>query len=347
MHKNFIDWLRKIHLNPDTALAAKRWSLAEAFEKKATRKDLLQLLRVFLFDTTAPELVQSLTDQFLEIDKEFPASNNAQEVRLMAGIVMVVAFTGRTHDADAYALGIKAAAFPAARCQPAHPDIIGEAQKYIASEADIMRPSDFGGFENRDDLVGKLEAVFSAEDEKKRTGAARKFVDLLHNNYGVKIQRLGEETEMLWWLLGGYSMVLGKKTEEIDAAAYALIAAYESADRTQVLPPQPSIYPILGQAIAKCKATKPQYSLKDFVSVVDSAWRKKIAAEYPASDCLEFVPFVAALIKTEEAGDAGILTKLLPNICPGVTASQKMSPTDAVWQFYNELMFLKALAKLK
>ncbi len=347
MHKNLIDWLRKIHLNADTALATKRWSLAEAFEKKADRKDLLQVLRVFLFDADAPELIQSLTDQFLEIDKEFPASNNAQEIRLMAGIIMVVAFTERSLDADAYALGIKAAAFPTARCQPAHPDIIGEALKYIVSESDILRPSDFGDFENRDDLVGKLEAVFSAEDEKKRTGAARKFVDLLHNNYGVKIQRLGEETELLWWLLGGYSTVLGQKTEDIDAGAYALIAAYESAARTQVLPPQPSIYPILGQAIAKCKAAKPQYTLKDFVSLVDPAWRKKTAVEYTVNDSLAFVPFVASLVKAEEAGDAGILSKLLPNICPGVSASQKLTPTEAAWQFYNELMFLNALAKLK
>ena len=347
MHKNLIDWLRKIHLNPDTALATKRWSLAEAFAKKAESKDLLQVLRAFLFDTTTPELLQSLTDQFLEIDKEFPASNNAQELRLMAGIIMVAAFTERTHDADAYALGVKAAAFPTARCQPAHADIVGEALKYISSEANILRPSDFGVFENRDDLVGKLEAVFSAEDEKKRTGAARKFVDLLHNNYGVKIQRLGEETELLWWLVGGYSTALNKKTEEINSGDYALIAAYESAERTQILPPQPSIYPILGRAIAKCKEVKPQYALKDFVSMVDPAWRKKIVTEYPASNCLDFVPFIAALIKTEEAGDVGILPKLLPNICPGVAASQKMTPKDAAWQFFNELMFLKALAKLK
>ena len=103
MHQLLIDWLKRIHLNADTALATKRWKLAETLAGKITRKELLQLLRAFLFSPAPPELIQNLTQQFLEIDQEFPASKNIEDVRLMAGIVITVAFSQRTSDADAFA----------------------------------------------------------------------------------------------------------------------------------------------------------------------------------------------------------------------------------------------------
>src|ERR1035438_8808056 len=190
-------------------------------------------MRAFLFSPAPPELIQTLTQQFLEIDPEFPASKNVEDARLMAGIVIVVVFSQRTSNADAFALGIKAAAFPQQRCKPAQTAIVDEAMKYLEAEAEAARPPDF---DDRGTVAKKLEAFGEAiNDDEARKTAQEELAVTLHENYGQKLQRLAEETGLLWWLLGGYSSALNLKTEEIDNVAYALIAATEVAERTQLL----------------------------------------------------------------------------------------------------------------
>jgi hypothetical protein len=207
-----------------------------------------------------------------------------------------------------------------------------------------VRPPDF---DDRGTVAKKLEAFGEAiNDDEARKTAQEELAEALHENYGQKLQRLAEETGLLWWLLGGYSSAQKLKTDDVDNVAYALIAASEAAERTQLLPPPPSIYAILGRAIAPCKVTKNHFSLKEFVNAADATWRNKFVAAHPAPDCADFVPFVTALAKTEEAGSTGILAKALPKTCPGVAANSSLTPSEAAGQLYNELMFLKALAIL-
>jgi hypothetical protein len=345
MHPLLIDWLRKNNFNADTAFATKRWKLAQGVAGKSSRKDVLQLLRAFLFENSSPEVISGLTRKFLEFDKEYPASNNKEDVRLQAGVVMVAGFEQRTFDGDALALGLRAAAFPAERCKPAHTGIIEEALKYIEQEALTIRPTDFDS-DHTSEIVEKLEAYgVSVTDAEQRKTAQEALADKLDDLYRQPLRRLTEEIGLLWWLLGGFSPTLKQETGSIDATAYALIAAAEAAERTQLLPPPPSIYAILRRALASCKGAKRgKTTFKDFVAEADSTWRKKFVEDYSVADCADLVPFATALTKTNEAGDADILTKVIPNTCPGVSSDMELAPWEAAQQFYNELIFLKALS---
>src|SRR6266567_8464408 len=104
-----IDWLRQLHLNADAALAAKRGKLAQTFASNATRLDTIQSLRAFLFSEPPPQNIQKLTSRLLHLDSEFPASNNTEEIRLIAGIVAIAAQQVNPLLADAFGLGFKAA----------------------------------------------------------------------------------------------------------------------------------------------------------------------------------------------------------------------------------------------
>jgi hypothetical protein len=345
-----IDWLRQLHLTADAGLAAKRWKLAEAFVEKVTRKECLQLLRIFLFPEAATQHLQSLTQQFLSVDTEFPASNNTEEVRLMAGIVMVGAVQKRSSLADAFALGMKAAAFPKHRCNPAQRGIVEEMGKHLDTRANDLRPSDVHTTADRDAIVEKLES-FGAEAGGDNAPALKKaaegVAETLDMTYGVRMQRLSEETGLLWWLLGGRSSELDREVFEMAADAYALIAAKEAADRTYILPPPPSIYAILGQSLKHCKGSKKKNpTLKDAIAATDAAWRSKFAAAHSIADCGDLVPIVTSLTKVEDSGDIGVLPKALQKACPGVAADLALPPPEAARQLYNELMFLKAIARL-
>jgi hypothetical protein len=345
-----IDWLRQLHLTADAALAAKRWKLAETFAGQVNSKEAVPLLRVFLFPTTVAQHLQSLTQKLLEMDSEFPASNNSEEVRLMAGIVMVAAVEKRPPLADAFALGIKAAAFPKHRCTPAQPSIVEEMGKYLDAKANELRPSEFGASAYRDDLVKRLEHLATDaihNDVASRRKASEEIADSLQKAYGRPLQRLGEEAGVLWWLLGGHSSALNQEIAGMGADAYALIAATEVAERTQLLPPPPSIYAIFRRALTQCKgAKKKNPTLKDVITATEATWRTKFVATHPISDCADLVPIMTALTKVEDSGDITTLAKALQKACPGVAADLALPPFEAARQLYNELMFLRALAIL-
>ena len=146
------------------------------------------------------------------LDKEFPVTSNTELLRLMAGVVMVATFREASADACAFALGLRAALFHKRRTLPAQPEILVEADTYLQLEAEKRRPS----FNDVHD-------------------------DGLPVALAGQVRRLAEETELLWWVLGEYSTSLKRPASELTAPAYALIAAAEAADRTQILPPPASI----------------------------------------------------------------------------------------------------------
>jgi hypothetical protein len=346
MHVLLIDWLRQIHLNADTTLATKRWKLAQAFAKKATRKDVVQLLRAFLFSPAPADLISTLTTQMLALDKEFPASNNAEEVRLIAGVIMVAAFEEGTHEADAFALGIKACSFPSSRCKPAQPAIVAEAEKYMITEANRVRPPAFGTAKDREAIATELEGFVAgtASNEAEPTkSACAELAEALHSRYGLQLRRLAEETSVLWWLIGGYSPSLNQPMAKLNASAYAFIAAAEAVERISVLPPPPSMPAVMARVLDNCKAAKTR-TLLDVVAATDPDWRSKFLPSLARDGCADLLPVTTALAKTEEVGDTETLAKTLPKACPGVSPDLAISAHDAATQFYNELIFIKALA---
>src|SRR2546425_8923368 len=116
MHKHTVDWLRQLSLTADAALAEKRWRAAETVARELGRSRLIELLRIFLFPSVDPAFAESWTDELIAIDPEFPVSQNVQDLRLMAGLVMTVTFEKEESDeANAFALGLHAARFPEAR----------------------------------------------------------------------------------------------------------------------------------------------------------------------------------------------------------------------------------------
>lgn len=341
-----IDWLRRIHLNADTALATRRWKVAQSFGSKLARKDIIQLVRAFVFAGPPADAIAGLTENFLKFDNEFPPRNNSEEVRLMAGVTMIAEFTRRSSRADALALGLKAAAYPPDRFHPAEQGIVDEAAAYLGKEANLLRPGQFGGRGNWETVVDDIEALVSIEptDDAGSQKARTKLVKSLDAAGGEPLRRLAEETQLLWWLLGGYSSQLDCPIDEIDPIAYALVAASEITERVQLLPPPAAIEAILLKALESRKPGRSRKTtVKRIISATDAAWRARTVSRHPVADCLDLVPVATALAKMEEAGDADLVPKLVAKACPGFSADAEMKLEDVAVQYNRELMFVKAL----
>lgn len=345
-----VDWLKQLHLTADAALANKRWTLAKAFASKTTRADAILLLRLFLFSEPSAANVQALTRQLLELDSEFPASNNSEEVRLMAGIIMIAALPSHPALTDVFLLGIKAAAFPAHRCNPAQQGITDEMAAHLNSKANGLRPSEFLKTDDCDVLKNAFEDLGStatASDATLVKKRSNEVANALNEIFGLRLQRLSEEASILWWLLGAYSPDLDRDISELSPDQYSLVAGAELAARTQLLPPPPSIYPILSRALAQCKGAKrKRLTLKDVIEGTDEKWRSKFVSANPTADWADLCPLMTALVKFEDSGDISVLPRALQRSCPGVSTDLTLPPLEAARQLYNELMFAKAISKI-
>lgn len=83
--------------------------------------------------------------------------------------------------------------------------------------------------------------------------------------------------------------------------------------------------------------------LSDYVKATDPLWRAIHVKSVNVADCRDLTPLCAALEKTEELGDAATALKAVAKLCPGVKGELPLMPVQAAQQFYNEILFLRAL----
>jgi hypothetical protein len=347
-----IDWLRQLRMTADSALATKRWNLAEALAKNASRTDVIVFLRVFLFPSVAEQYATELTTRFLKIDNEFTGSNNLDEVRLVAGLTMI-ASKGDAHRqqvAEAFGLGLRAAVFPSHRCNPVQKAIVEEMRDYLENRSNELRPNNFERLledESLADLVATVTGEPTANVTTQNGSSHRALANYVKSNYVAPLQRIAEESAVLWWMVGKYSSSLDKRTSELHSDDYALIAASEVAERMQISPPPPSIAAVIHCALSSCKAArKRKATLFTIVAAADKTWRGKFLSSRTTNDTADLVPICAALSKIEDHPDMPAFSKALAKACPNVASDLDLTPPAASLQLFNEIVFLKALAKI-
>jgi hypothetical protein len=359
MHPHLIDWFRDVHIHPDPKEIERRWKAAKDYITEPSRSSVIRLLRLFLFEQAEPSQNKAFTDELLALDPTFPVAGNDPELRVMAGVIMVAAFQSSSKLADAFGLGLQAAAFPGRKMQPAKGEIVDEAQVYIDAEAERMRPGDFVRVLQIDEapVLARFKAIreLDATNDEAISVAESAFVEALaaavQNNADALVQainRLAEESALLWWVFGAYSTALHRRVKEFTGVEYALTAAGEAAERTHVLPPPHSAGALLARALDNCSDGSSQRSvaISDFIGASEAGWRKNQLGKLKFQDCSDLLPITTGLAKFEELRDMTALSNVLSNVCPGVNPAHELSPAKAAHQFYNELMFLDALGRL-
>jgi len=354
MHKSTLDWLRQTNITADNALAEKRWKIAEKAVEKLTRPRVVELLRLFLFPASGADFEQSFTDELQAADKEFPG-DSVQELRLVAGLIMLIAFEKVLHAGDAFALGLRAASFPVSRISPVQPAILAEAQQYLIGEAGRLRLDDFtdDASDITKSLGSKMKALSEATasaDQVKIAGAIEAYgkstvstISDSHSRLAKRLEQLAEETGLLWWIINEHSDEMEKRLSDLTQDEYALVCAVEATRRTRVLPPPPSMRALLARALKACKPGKERPVLTDYLEATEAGWRAAQVKAFAVTECRDLVPICAALEKTEELGSASLAAAALKKVCPGVAGDLELQPSQAAEQFYTELAFLRAL----
>jgi hypothetical protein len=359
MHPHLIDWYRQIDIIHDSALANSRWDTGVAYKGITNRQEVVILLKHFLGYSIPPNFEERFTTTLVAINPEFPVSNNKQELRMMAGVILTSILDDKSAASHAVALGLKAATFPTHRSAAIQPAIITEAELFLMKESARLRPgalADFTGAKIQS-LATRSKAISTAEstgDDTKIRSANTAYRTLtvsttesIASSLSIRIEQIAEESNMLWWLIGGYCYSLNKQFNALSATEAVFAIACDMNERIQQLPAPPAYERLIYQAIASTIQPKATPMLCDYISASDSGWRKKLFDSVDLSEVRELVPIFAAIEKYHELEEMQMVEKLFKTSHPDFDLSMPLEPNELSIRFYSELIFVRAISAIQ
>ena len=337
MHPNFYHWHSRAEFKPDVVILEARWNAAKKFANDLKKVDIGPLLNVVLFSGSEPDFVSKLCAAIVLLEPTFQPRDNAELVRVMATAAAYSIMESPSDEADTVALGLQAAAFPPYRVEPVCSEIMGKASEYLGSESERVRPE----IESEEDDKPFSELARLVR-EKEIEGTEDVNTKIAQNvvNLGRTVERLTEENQFLWWLVGRQSPICKARREKLKPDAYALVAAVEAETRVGLLPPAASVEALLEDAVLQCGDGKStNHSLAHYVNEAAAALGK-IDAETPSVALLTPINSVRVANATGVKVDKGLLKTLK------IPHKHEVSCEGAARQYFHELVFLRALHNL-
>lgn len=142
-----------------------------------------------------------------------------------------------------------------------------------------------------------------------------------------------EELQMLWWLIGNHSSVMGVPFTEVDATLKPLAFGKELGQLTEVSPGPASVTALLSRAGISDEALK----VSDAINAADVDWSREITQSKRISPVT--TPLHFALEKRVEVGSNDAWLPVWVSMT-GLPAEASMSAVALAELFYREHLFL-------
>lgn len=262
-------------------------------------------------------------------------------------------------------------------------DLETSAQKYLFEESERTRqPKKATEFTVPDNEITKLDlavlkaqvtkgvaneisatmaqGLFDAVNQAFET-AESKFSSLVESiNEALRDSRQAlaintEETNILWWLAGEWSLDLKRPYKELSTTEACLIVGKELAELTKFQPGHNSAKGFLQRILKLTKlqdtdstrkeatgTVKGTVAIKEAVDSIPGDWNLEWLTVNKVQEILDFCPLHFALLKRKEMGD-GEWYKLFERQV-GIEPSDSFSFTDLSYQFYQERLLVRAVS---
>ncbi len=297
MHKSFADWYRITSIDFREELLKKRWVGIEKFVKSSGLQMALEVVRLF---HTKPfkdnDFIDKYREAFKKADSTFPMRDNDLELQVLAGASIVHHLDTSHKYATEVALATVCANYTRVASHVVFPEIINIARNYLSEQSINLRSRyklsrvKISKINNMDKLMKDLTKACQAntlpntapplkESFMKLNTAIKELVDstnktLIEVNEYLKLQQ--EESNILWWLFGGYSNDLECRMADLKVATVCLVAGKELADLTVLVPGPVAVDAFLDKMIrTSIKVLPESIALKDAVNASPIEWRKK------------------------------------------------------------------------
>jgi hypothetical protein len=355
VNKFFADWYREVSIDPKADELTKRWQGIESFSQDSDAADLVELARLF---HGLPLRDVKFDDKFRGAlkgaDDAFAMQGNLPELRVLAGATLVRHFEYEGLWMAAAALCIVCPSAHGLR-QPPAVGILNHARQALLQRSSMLRRKKAASIPNLD-VSAPLQEVKTALQNNQLPNLAGPLNTLLQGlatavgQLNTWAQRASEEQELrqeesdvLWWLIGGHSRDLSVPFSSLKSPSGCLVAGKELADLARSLPgpyaAEAFLDSVLGQAHPQLKSA---VSLADAISACPAEWRRALVMAEGLEDVLDLCPAHFAVQKfIESDGKRGWQTPF--QNAWGFKATDKLSPLDLAVQTYQERLLARAL----
>lgn len=304
MHDMFADWYSKADRDPTPARLQSRSDGIEAFNKKTSVKDLLNLLRFLAGKEFERDGLESLKISLKEKDSSFFLRDNDLELQVVATISLILAIEENTDNTPATALAIQTASkLGTEELGPLPKDLIGSAQRYLIEQGSEKRNEpDFITTDRLTPPVVKITelklqpATAAWEPLVANVNSITEFLkgvrtSLLDISKQVsklnEIQKaleasvhfnriLGEEADILWWLIGEHSRDTDLPWKALPPHCLGLFIGKDLADLTRLIPGPQAIPAIMHKAFDMVGVkSDDKVELAEVVDAAPLEWRSK------------------------------------------------------------------------
>lgn len=363
MHQDFADWYRVTTIEPHHDLLERRWAGIEIVLQEFDAAGLLDLTRlVYDLPRSNPTTIDRLRAAFKQADSAFPMRNNDTELRILAASALMQQMT--THNStpsNVVALGTICADGHGFGRRPILDELPEAARIYVAREAVEARapatiPAVVGPASQTRMLIETLKTQCAqnqtsviAESLGASLTALDQSIDALaqsaqkaiHAFIGmVEVQQ--EETNILWWVFGGYSRDLKEPIRALGSRAACVVVAKELADLTAILPGPSAAEAILDRVLHYDECALPEVTIVEVVEGASRDWRESWIGAYESLRHDGLFPLVAGIVESVETDVPGGWVAVYERIS-SISPSQPIPLLCAASQLYYELLLARAI----
>ena len=345
MDERFGEWLRDTLADVDDDILKRRWS---AVESLASDLDEFAILDLLLHTTICPpqngESIQKARKAFWEHDNAFRMEGNELELHRLCGAVVIHSLSiADSPQRMRTALACVCLHLGAPQHGFGWPAMCEEAEGVLRSLAISVRSSD-ANHRTPPDIIpqnktlARFKKLINDGNDQLPINDLHEFLTQSHEDLkqvaadnramrsALSIQK--EETDILWWLMGGCSNDLDRPFHQLHRAVAALVAGKELADHVVHRPGPLSAEAILNRAIQKTEDPDQPISLAAALKMLPTAWKKDLAADVD-DQALPYCPLLAAISYSVSVDDeptwATLFSKHFPHppeleVAPAVLA---------------------------
>lgn len=360
MHKFFGDWYRRVDIEPTGETLKLRWEGIEKFLAELEDKyELINLIPVFFGNLSGNKNLEKFREAIQFVDPAFQMRGNDEELKVLSGATLANFIeTNRSDESSFLSIALCCYDLVGLRGNASLRDVVDAARKNTTDKAiEVRKVKDVSQLKTPLNINTEItnikasteasnfpQALPSIETSLTKINASykqlTKYIEDTFVSQKENLQLQREESNILWWLFGGYSKDLNMPFSKIEPSVVPLLAGKELGDLTIKIPgpigAEAFLDKILKDLAIKCPS---EINLKKAVNNTSREWREKLI---PAGfeEIEDFCPVHLAIVKSLETDGADDWIPSYQKKC-ALNVTTPISSIALAYQVYLERLLVR------
>lgn len=349
MEKQFYQWYRRIHMEMNNELYESRWKgILAVNEKYRKLSDDINIVKLYTQKACSKDFIEGFAECFSELDHSFD-QDNKMEISFLAGCALIYSIES---DDDSLLIIMLLKVIKSYYEVDILPEVFQIAEekfsKMSLSIRDNKNDLTIKGFKNME--VENFDKSIPANTALSVTSTPLliKTLQAMEENIHLMIKwnsalsyeltKYREESQILSWLMGGWSNILNIPINTTNAKEVVLPVGCELASFINNYPGPYAAEAFIQKMLEKCKNKKENISLTDVIQSTSKLARKHISQEFGEVLDESITPIITA-IKVSLDSDEPELWKLMFNKATNLNSDDiKISVLEWAIRMYYECL---------